>query len=55
MEGRMRDLVRVIQDIRKKRGLKPGEKMAYKVGLEDKELFTKYSNEIIRATDIELT
>ncbi len=52
-EGKVRDAIRVIQDLRKEKGLKPSEKMTYQVPEAEKELFTKYSNEIKRVTNVE--
>jgi isoleucyl-tRNA synthetase len=51
-EGRMRELVRSIQDLRKERGLKPGEMMEYEVRAEDETLFKKFGDEICRITSI---
>lgn len=52
-EGRLRDLIRAIQDERKEKGLKPGEPMAYEVLEEDRELLAKHGEEIKRITSIE--
>ncbi len=52
-EGEVRDAIRAIQDIRKEKGLKPGEKMLYQVTEKEKELFIKYNVEIKKATNIE--
>jgi len=51
-EGKVRDAIRVIQDMRKEKGLKPGEKIVYEVLEADKELFTKYKEDIEKATNI---
>lgn len=53
-EGKMRDLVREIQDMRKEKGLVPGEKMKYEIKPEEKELFEKFGEEIKKTTDIEV-
>jgi len=52
-EGRVRDFMRTIQDLRKEKGLKPEDKMTYDVPEEAKELFAKYSEEIRKITNIE--
>ena len=52
-EGKVRDAIRAIQDMRKEKGLKPGEKMSYAVPTQEKELFVKHSVEIKKATNIE--
>jgi isoleucyl-tRNA synthetase len=52
-EGRMRDAVRVIQEWRKEKGLTPGEKVQYDVPEDQRELFSKYSDEIKKATNVE--
>lgn len=52
-EGRVREIIRSIQDLRKERNLKPGESMIYEVPESEKELFGKYKEEIQRATNIE--
>ncbi|MFZ2484889.1 MAG: class I tRNA ligase family protein [Minisyncoccia bacterium] len=52
-EGKVRDVIRVIQDIRKEKGLKPSDKMKYEVPDELKELFAKNAEEIKRVTNIE--
>ncbi|MDO8729270.1 MAG: class I tRNA ligase family protein [bacterium] len=52
-EGRVRDAIRAIQDMRKEKGMKPGEKMSYVVPTQDKELFVKHAVEIKKATYIE--
>lgn len=54
LEGKMRDLVRAIQDMRKEKGLTPGEKMKYEIKPEEQELFDKFGEEIIKTTDIEV-
>jgi isoleucyl-tRNA synthetase len=52
-EGKVREIIRNIQDLRKEKNLKPGESMAYDVPEADKELFAKFREEIQRATNIE--
>lgn len=52
-EGKVRDAIRAIQDIRKEKGLTPKEKMSYIVPEQDKEFFTRHASEIKRATNIE--
>lgn len=52
-EGRLREVIRAIQEIRKEKNLKPGDKMPYEVKDEEKELFAKYAEEIKKATNIE--
>ncbi len=52
-EGKMRDAVRAIQEWRKEKNLKPGEKAAYEVPEEQKELFNKFAEEIKRITNVE--
>ena len=54
LEGKMRDLVREIQDMRKEKGLKPGEKMDYAILPKDKEVFEKFGEEIMKVTDTEI-
>lgn len=51
-EGRMRDIVRSIQDMRKEKNLKPSDIMNYEVPPEDKEIFDKFKAEIKSATNI---
>ncbi len=52
-EGRMRDIVRTVQEWRKERNLKPGELVRYEVPEGEKEIFSKFREEIKRATNIE--
>ncbi len=52
-EGKLRDAIRSIQDWRKEKGLKPGEKAQYTLPAENKELFAKHALEIKKATNIE--
>jgi isoleucyl-tRNA synthetase len=54
LEGEVRELVRKIQDMRKEKGLKPGDKMQYDVPENEKELFAKFKDEIARTTNIEI-
>ncbi len=51
-EGEVRELVRKIQDIRKEKGLKPGDVMQYKVEEGEHVLFDKYGDEIVKTTNI---
>ena len=51
-EGRMRDAIRTIQDWRKEKGLKPGEKAEYKT---NDEFFFKHKEEIEKVTNVELS
>ena len=53
-EGKMRDAVRVIQDLRKEKNLKPEDKMIFEVPEADKELFQKFKQEIESTTNIEM-
>lgn len=52
-EGLVREEIRNIQDLRKEKNLKPGDKMEYEVPADKKELFAKYAEEIKKATNIE--
>lgn len=52
-EGRLRDVIRQVQEWRKEQGLKPGERANYPISEEDKSLFAKYSEEIKKAANIE--
>jgi isoleucyl-tRNA synthetase len=52
-EGKVRDVVRMIQDLRKEKGLKPSDKMNYEAPDNLKELFVKHKEEIKKATNIE--
>ncbi|MBX4198779.1 class I tRNA ligase family protein [Candidatus Parcubacteria bacterium] len=52
-EGRVRDIIRSIQEMRKEKDLKPGDVMQYEVPEEHKELFIKYADEVKRATNID--
>ncbi|OHB05688.1 MAG: hypothetical protein A3A26_02290 [Candidatus Zambryskibacteria bacterium RIFCSPLOWO2_01_FULL_47_14] len=54
-EGKVRDAIRVVQDWRKEKGLKPGEKAEYNVSENDRKLFMRHKVEIERATNTELT
>lgn len=53
-EGRMRELVRSIQELRKEKNLKPSDTLSYNIPEEEKEIFNKYRNEIIAVTNIEV-
>ena len=52
-EGKVRDAIRAIQDIRKEKGLTPKERMSYLVPEQDQELFARHASEIKKATNIE--
>lgn len=52
-EGRVREAIRTIQDLRKEKGLKPRERMAYQVPEELRDLFAKYGEEIKKVTNID--
>ena len=52
-EGRLRDVIRSIQELRKEKGLKPSDKMAYEVPYQEKDFFTKHTDEIKRITNID--
>jgi isoleucyl-tRNA synthetase len=52
-EGRVRDAIRVIQDMRKEKGLKPKDKMKFAVPAGEEEFFKKHADEIGRATNVE--
>ncbi len=53
-EGKLRDLIRMVQEWRKENNLKPQDKVDYKFPEEDKEIFTKYKLEIENSTNITL-
>ena len=52
-EGKVRDLIRSIQEMRKEKNLNPQDKMKYEIKEEEKELFSKYSEEIKKTTNID--
>ncbi|MHB0978254.1 MAG: class I tRNA ligase family protein [Minisyncoccota bacterium] len=52
-EGRVREIIRSIQEMRKEKNLNPKDKMKYEVK-EDEALFKKYQPEIEKATNIEI-
>lgn len=52
-EGKMRDAIRAIQEWRKEKNLKPGEKAVYSVPEDQKDLFQKFSDEIKRITNVD--
>lgn len=52
LEGEMRELVRSIQELRKKEGLNPGELADLVIGEEYKGLIEKFGSEIRKATSI---
>ena len=52
-EGKLRDTIHAIQDLRKEKDLKPGNKMVYEVPEQDKKFFAKYAEEIKKATSTE--
>ena len=51
-EGKVREIIRGIQGLRKEKDLKPGDVMDYEVPAEYKELFKKHGEEIKKATGI---
>lgn len=53
-EGRVREIIRSIQDMRKEKNLNPSDVMPYSVPEEYKELFQKYAAEITKTTNITL-
>ncbi len=55
-EGRVREVMRSIQEMRKEKNLNPKDKMKYEVkkDSEDAELFKKYQSEIEKATNVEI-
>ena len=52
-EGKIRDAIRMIQDLRKDKGLKPSDKMEYEVPDSLKGIFGRNAGEIKKATNIE--
>ncbi|KND48480.1 MAG: isoleucyl-tRNA synthetase [Parcubacteria bacterium C7867-005] len=54
LEGRMRDVVRTIQDLRKERNLKPSDKMDYQIQSGEEDVFDKFEKEIRGLTNIEI-
>ncbi|MFH1472870.1 MAG: class I tRNA ligase family protein [bacterium] len=53
-EGKVRDIIRSIQDWRKEQGLQPGDIVDYKVSVDKKELFEKNKVEIENSTNVKL-
>ena len=53
-EGKLRDAIRAIQDMRKEKGLKPSEIMEYSPQDSEKEFFKKYTTEIEGTTKIKI-
>ncbi len=53
-EGRVRDAIRAVQEWRKEKNLKPGEKVQYKI-VGNEEFYLKHKEEIERATNIRIT
>ncbi len=53
-EGKFREIIRQIQEARKKAGLNPGDKVALvaKVNTENKKIFDKFEKEILKTTNI---
>jgi isoleucyl-tRNA synthetase len=51
-EGKIRDIIRSIQEIRKEKGLNPKDVMEFKLPEEERNLYEKYSDEIQRATGV---
>ncbi len=54
-EGKVRELIRSIQDERKEAGLTPVDVMVYTIKEGEEELFKKYEKEISKATNITLS
>ncbi|MDB5266851.1 MAG: isoleucyl-tRNA synthetase, isoleucyl-tRNA synthetase [Parcubacteria group bacterium] len=54
LEGRMRDIVRSIQEMRKGNDLNPGDIMEYSVAEEDREIFERFKDQIVALTNIEI-
>jgi isoleucyl-tRNA synthetase len=52
-EGKMRDVIRAVQEWRKEKDLKPGEVARYEIPAGEEALFHKFSAEIKKATSIE--
>lgn len=52
-EGLVREEIRSIQDMRKERNLKPGDKITIEIPAGKKELYSKFAEEIKRATNVE--
>ena len=52
-EGKLRDVIRAVQEWRKEQNLNPKEKITYQIPEESKEIFAKYASEIKRATNVE--
>ena len=52
-EGRVRDIIRSIQEWRKEKNLKPGEIVSYEVPEDQKDFFSKHAGEIKKATNID--
>jgi isoleucyl-tRNA synthetase len=53
-EGRMRDIVRAIQDLRKEKNLKPEDSMDYEIAEDEREIFSKFRTEIEKVTNIKI-
>jgi isoleucyl-tRNA synthetase len=52
-KGKVRDIIRNIQEIRKEKGLNPKDIMEFTVPSEDRDLYEKYSGEIQKTTGVE--
>ena len=52
-EGRLRDEIRIIQDMRKEKGLKPGELLKISVPEDKADLYRKFESELKKATSVE--
>ncbi len=52
-EGRVRDIIRAVQEWRKEHNLKPGEVARYTVSAGEEEFFARHAEEIKKATRIE--
>lgn len=52
-EGRVRDAIRMVQEWRKEKNLKPGESALFEVPEAEREFFGKHASEIKKATNVE--
>lgn len=52
-EGKVRDIIRAIQEWRKEQDLKPGDKARYQIPVGEEELFRKFASEIQKVTNVE--
>jgi isoleucyl-tRNA synthetase len=51
-EGKVRDIIRSIQEIRKEKGLNPKDVMEFSVPIEENEIYQKYKDEIQKVTGV---